>query len=351
MGPEISIVIPVYNVEKYIRQCIDSVIKQSELDMEIIAVDDGSPDGCPAILDDYASKDTRIRVIHQKNSGVSEARNRGIEAANGKWVYFVDSDDWLIEGQLKSAVEKANDLDADILFLNCVEQYESGMAKRVKLFSSDFVYTDHEHIMQVQKSILCHKYSPYFSSGADNAYPAPWSKLIRTSLVKKNAIRFDPYVGGVYDDGLFTLEILEVAKKIGYAGNCVYNYRILNSSIVHAFRAGMVEKFEKNCQRVSEFAERNNKGNTFMQAEYARRIAYLSSFMSAYFFSPDNKNSRKEKYAELRRALSRSPWKEAVDNASLSDLESKHKLTLACMKTRCLIGLKMYSDLKKKIKN
>ncbi len=347
MSPELSIIIPVYNVEKYIDQCMNSVLVEKDIVFEVIAVDDGSPDNCPAILDEYAKKDPRVKVVHKQNGGVSNARNTGIENASGKWVYFVDSDDWLVENQLKKMVDYANETDVDILFVDCYEQYENGNTKRLKLFSKDFISDDHDFIMRVQRSILCHKMSPYFSPGADSAYPAPWSKLIRTSLVKNNNILFDPYVGGVYDDGLFTLEILEKAKKIAYSGICAYNYRILTSSIVHAYRKGMVEKFEKNCERIDEFAKKYNKEKEFTEAEHARRIAYLSSFMSSYFFSENNPKTGREKKNELSETIKREPWIDAIKYTPKDLLEKKHQYTLFCMRKKLIMGLKIYSILKK----
>ena len=91
----ISVIIPVYKVEEYINRCIDSVINQTYKNLEIILVDDGSPDGCPKICDEYAKKDSRIRVIHKQNGGLSDARNVGIDNANGKYITFIDSDDWI----------------------------------------------------------------------------------------------------------------------------------------------------------------------------------------------------------------------------------------------------------------
>ena len=93
--PKISIIVPVYKTETYLRQCIDSLINQTFQDIEIILVDDGSPDNSPAICDEYAAKDQRIKVIHKQNAGVSEARNSGIDAAKGDFLMFVDSDDWM----------------------------------------------------------------------------------------------------------------------------------------------------------------------------------------------------------------------------------------------------------------
>ena len=102
--PEISVIVPVYRVEKYLNDCIDSILAQTFADFELILVDDGSPDSCPALCDAAAAKDSRIRVIHQKNRGLSGARNAGLDIARGRWAAFVDSDDML----LPQALEKAH---------------------------------------------------------------------------------------------------------------------------------------------------------------------------------------------------------------------------------------------------
>lgn len=346
MEGEVSFIIPIYNVEKYIRQCLDSILAQKDIDFEIIAVDDGSPDSCGTILDEYAESDSRIRVIHQVNSGVSAARNAGIKAAQGKWCYFVDSDDWLVDNSFSKLLEIAKKTDADIVFADCLEQYENGIENRVHLFSRKFATSDAAIISALQKSILCHKYSPYFSKGADSAYPAPWSKLIKTALIKDHNIQYEPYVCGVYDDGLFTLEILEYAKKIAYSGVCVYNYRIITSSIVHAYRKDMVSKFEKNCEKIDEFIQKYQKDDEFRNAEYCRRIAYLSSFMNSYFYSDQNNNTVKEKNKEVQEVIQRNIWSQAIKNADWRCLENKHRYCLTCMRLKCSAGLRLYSFLK-----
>ena len=97
MDDLISVIVPIYNVEKYLKQCIDSIINQTYKKLEIILVDDESPDECGIICDEYQKKDSRVRVIHKKNGGVSSARNVGIDIATGKWITFIDSDDWIDE--------------------------------------------------------------------------------------------------------------------------------------------------------------------------------------------------------------------------------------------------------------
>lgn len=347
---KVSVIIPVYNVEKYIRQCVDSVLEQNISSMEVILVDDGSPDNCPQICDSYAALDARVKVVHKENGGVSKARNTGIKESAGEWLYFVDSDDWLVENSLKSLIETGDREKADVVFTDCYEQFDNGEHRRLKLFSNSFSTNDKTVINQVQESILCHKRSPYFSPNADSAYPAPWSKLIRASLVKENNIEFDPTVLGVYDDGLFTLEVLEQAAKIVYAGNCTYNYRILSSSIVHTFKKDMIERFEKNCFAIDRFEERNHKEQSFKYAEYARRVAYYSSMMSSYYFHQKNNQSFYNASKDIINATKRSPWKEAIQNARYDDLEMKHQYTLFCMRHGLIYGLKIYASAKRILK-
>lgn len=349
--PQISFIVPVYNTEKYIYQCVNSILEQSFQNFEIVLVDDGSRDSCPFICDDYAGKDNRIKVIHQKNKGVSAARNRGIQEASGEFVYFVDSDDWIEQDEISRLYTEAVKTKADVIFTDCYEQYDNGAMKRIHLYSNKFETENKDFIRWIQRSILCHKDNPYYSSGADNAYPAPWSKMIRLRIIKENHLQYDSYVEGIYDDGLFTIETLEYASKIAYSGICTYHYRIVRDSLVHAYRKDMVSRFEKNCEQMDKYIKKYHKTQDFVQAEYCRRIAYLSSFISSYFFHEDNPKSYAETVIELKETFVRTPWKEAISCAQYRNLELKHRYTLYCIRKKIIPGLYIYSKLKRKIKN
>ena len=112
MQPKISVIVLVYKAEKYLHRCVDSILSQTFTDFELILVNDGSPDNCGAICDEYAQKDNRVRVFHKENGGVSSARNLGLDNAKGEWITFVDSDDWLKPGCLEQLTNK---LDADMI--------------------------------------------------------------------------------------------------------------------------------------------------------------------------------------------------------------------------------------------
>lgn len=121
--PEISIIVPVYKVEPYLRSCVDSILQQSFTDFELILVDDGSPDRCPEICDEYARQDERVRVIHKENGGLSSARNAGIDAARGHYIGFIDSDDYIHRDMFRVLRQHLTDSDADIAVCGVVDRY------------------------------------------------------------------------------------------------------------------------------------------------------------------------------------------------------------------------------------
>ena len=127
---QISIIVPIYNVEKYLDKCVMSILGQTFKNFELILIDDGSPDNCPAICDCYAEQEQRIRVIHQRNAGVAVARNIGLKEAMGKYVLFVDSDDLLMPMACEKLIQQAEENQADIVDAGNVAVYETG--KRVE---------------------------------------------------------------------------------------------------------------------------------------------------------------------------------------------------------------------------
>ena len=130
--PKVSVIILVYNVEAYLKQCLDSVINQTLKDIEIILVDKESPDNCPKICDDYAKKDKRIKVIHQKNKGLSGARNTGMEFATGEYIAFIDSDDWIEKTMLQTLFSTAEKHNSDVAVCNVNLCYPNGKVENKK---------------------------------------------------------------------------------------------------------------------------------------------------------------------------------------------------------------------------
>lgn len=344
--PKISFIVPVYKVEPYIDQCVTSILNQTFSDFELILVDDGSPDRCPEICDTYAQKDSRVKVIHKQNAGVSEARNTGIEAASGEWAYFVDSDDWIELDAAEKLYQDAIKTGADCVMSDCEVCFESGKIIRRQQFSQVFYTEDPEDIRNIQKNMLCHKFSPHYSANCVNGYAAPWGKFVKLSIIKDNGIRFDPYAKGVFDDGVYSLYLLDHVKKFYYNGEHTYNYRIVGNSLTHAFKPTAMDVARRNCELVAQFIEKTGKDDSYWQAEYCRRVALFASHLSKYFFNPQNPMTKEEVCKALIETLNNENFKPAFENAQAKYLERKHAYVCFCGKHKLYNGLALYVKLK-----
>lgn len=213
MKPVISVIIPVYNVEKYIRQCVDSVLEQSYKDFELILVDDGSPDNCPRICDEYARKDSRVHVIHQMNSGVSAARNKGIEHAKGEWISFIDSDDWVDIDYLEKFELDKDDADLIIQGLEYYDNRNGQYFKQIKVADCILSGTDSKKLV-ADNNVL------------GSGYPV--AKAYRKFIIDKG-VRFDTSIS-YHEDHIFVLNILAVASKIRLSDSVAYKYRYFHTN-------------------------------------------------------------------------------------------------------------------------
>ena len=216
----ISIIVPVYNSEKYLSACLDSLLSQSFSGFEIILVDDGSTDNSGQICDDYVGKDNRIKVIHQRNSGVSVARNVGLEHASGVWITFVDSDDELLPTALEIFMKYA---DGDYDLIEC--DYELVVnGKRV----------DPE--MEVQVKEMCRRdfYDAFFNYSWNSYHGYACIKLYKASIIRDNNISFATDIF-IREDGLFVCEYVSKCNKILYSTEVVYKYIQRENSAVNTF--------------------------------------------------------------------------------------------------------------------
>ena len=143
MTVKVTVIVPVYKVEQYLKRCVDSILKQTVEKIEVILVDDGSPDTCPVICDEIAKKDDRVRVVHKKNGGLASARNAGLTIAKGEYIVFVDSDDWIEPNMLEELLEKANNGNYDFIrFRRCLFKSYSlcSFPKRIYIKQFNFFF-------------------------------------------------------------------------------------------------------------------------------------------------------------------------------------------------------------------
>lgn len=206
---EVSIIVPVYQVEKYIRQCVDSILAQTFTDFELILVDDGSKDKSGQICDEYARMDTRVKVIHKENGGAADTRNRGMDQAVGNYVMFVDSDDYIAPTMIEYLYQNILNENADIAVCNYLYFFEND---RKKDFSTN-----------VKSEVLTGKEIFYYRKNERNYgfWTVVWNKLMKRETVGKVRFRSGKY----YEDEFWANEIYQMDIKIVTIPDCLYYYR------------------------------------------------------------------------------------------------------------------------------
>lgn len=207
MNDLISIIVPIYNVEPYLRKCVSSILEQTYQNLEIILVDDGSPDNCSAICDEYSEKDARIRVIHKENGGLSDARNAGLDIMTGKYVGFVDSDDWIEPDMYEKLLENMKSFEADMSFGGVADELEKdGAITTIKV-------SDYGSEPFAESSVDAMK--RYFLGSW-----AAWDKLYKATLF--DDIRYPK--GEINEDEAIVLQLLHQCKKVCYTNQVFYHY-------------------------------------------------------------------------------------------------------------------------------
>ena len=228
----VSVVIPVYNVESYLSKCLDSLVNQSYKNIDVILVDDGSTDTSPIICDNYSAKYPNINVIHQKNAGVSAARNKGIDSANGKYIYFVDPDDWCeldaIEVMYNSLVESKVDLAYCGMFINKSNNIEITPPRLKNQFKKyqQFGNSGCQYIVDISESLPLHLFGN-FASGL-------YRGMFRRDLIEKYNIRFDVNVWKA-EDWLFYTQYLSHCKKEIIIDKPLYHYFQREGSLINTY--------------------------------------------------------------------------------------------------------------------
>lgn len=213
----VSIIVPIYNVEKYIKRCVESLLNQVYQNIEVILVDDGSPDSSAKIIDELANKDKRIRVIHKENEGVSSARNAGIDIANGEYIMFVDGDDWVDNTYIS-------------YFVGMVEKFGCDIGMNKSNYSvennANYVCVKNEYEVTAEKAI------EWIYLG--DLFVAVWNKIYKASLLKNNEIRFNKEIW--YGEGmLFNIECLQCVDKVAIGENNVYHQTFNPNSAMRSF--------------------------------------------------------------------------------------------------------------------
>ena len=209
----ISIIVPIYKVEKYLRQCIDSIINQTYSNLEIILVDDGSPDNCGKICDEYVKIDKRIKVIHKENGGLSSARNAGLDIATGDYIGFVDSDDYIDKNMYEELINSINKYNSDIAV--CTFSFKNKYRNKVvNYFNEEYLFKDKDKFIEAK-------------DGKRRINPNAWTKLYKRKIFDN--IRYPE--GLIYEDSYVIYDIMNIADSVSYVPKPLYYYRERKNSV------------------------------------------------------------------------------------------------------------------------
>ena len=285
MSELISVIIPVYRVEPYLKRCVDSVLAQTYSNMEVILVDDGSPDECPGICDAYARQDERVTVIHQANAGLSGARNAGIDRAEGAYLAFVDSDDYLapdfLEKLYQACVETGSDMSV------CRWEYVKGEAIPEKGNGETKVFSGRE----MQANL-------YIPDGA--YFVVAWNKLYRRELFAK--IRYP--LGRIHEDEATTYRIYDEVKQAAYVDASLYGYFVAPSSITRGFNPRRLDWVTAVAERI-DFYEKKGYRELMVPALQAFADGSIDIYFGLKDFMPESKNEQKWIQNYIRQGLHR----------------------------------------------
>ncbi|MCI7766514.1 MAG: glycosyltransferase [Oscillospiraceae bacterium] len=275
MNDLISIIIPVFRVEKYLPRCIESVMAQTYKNIEIILVDDGSPDSSGRICDEYAAKDPRIRVIHKDNGGVSSARNAGLDIAEGKYICFVDSDDYIHENYARRLYSAVSEKNADIASCGFFRYADGVMLKKQK----------HQYPDAVEYNSSQHFYDLFCN---DFRASVPWNKIYRSDIIRENKIKFPEDIRPG-EDSLFVARYSGYARCAVFISDALYVYADCETSVCRTFdKRSYFENDEKQIAFLDSI-ENGDNAPLFSDAVRMKKIFLIMHLMY------DNKKFRLKK--------------------------------------------------------
>lgn len=297
---QVSVVVPVYKVAPYVEECARSLMRQTFRDIEVFLVDDGSPDNAGEICDRVAKEDARIHVIHQKNQGVSVARNAGMAQAQGKWICFVDGDDFLPDDAIEKLLKKAEETECDI----CIGDYHVVWEKK-PMEGTSFILnkqTDRFTFDELIENCMLGNLKE------DNVtcIGVPWAKLYRRSFLEEKQLTYLPGLKR-NQDVLFNLYCFAATDKIVYCRAPVCNYRVWENSAVNKYSPNYTNTANHILQEFEKFFQLHDPQNRLREFYERRALFMYYECLRLQLFHPQRKDSLLNRWPEYR-ALAHNPY-------------------------------------------
>lgn len=311
----ISIIVPIYNVEKYLNKCIESIVNQTYENIEIILIDDGSNDNSGIICDEYAKKDNRIIVVHKENGGVSSARNKGLKIAKGEWISFVDADDWIEQTFCQTLLNKVTQEQADIALCG-YNRITDNRIEKINANNQEVFLNSNEYLVK--------------SLNPQTGFGFCHMKLIKKEVLK--SISFNERIE-VGEDALFNIQLSTYIKKAVFLKQPLYNYRINNQSVVKRYDENYANKYLKSMKIIEEYIwqeyNEENEENIEIKQNYYNFVAYhIMLIIVNYCYHPDNKMCNAQRKNMLKEVINNDLFIIGLKKSNYNNISLTRKITL-----------------------
>ena len=326
-----SIIVPIYKVEKFLPQCIESILAQTHRDFELILVDDGSPDRCPQICDEYAKKDGRVKVIHKKNGGLVSARKAGLKAAQGEYICFVDGDDFISNDMLATYERELGKQKVDVICTGYSSYYGEHKINPVLQQGGNRVYNKSELQAELYPKMLSK--TPFFSF---YIFPPMCAKCFQRSIgeaVYQNV----PDEISLGEDAAVTYPLLIAAESVSILNYTGYMYRQNPDSITHTYDKNLYQKIRSLIVHLKTVEQETGWQAGNQINEYAVYLLILAKNNEFKYNPLDSYQIKKKK---MKRYLNDPVFKEAMNHTTLSG--AKNRLILFCFKHQFLMPIYFY---------
>lgn len=334
---KVSIIVPVYNVEKYIDRCMESLLHQTLDSFEIILVDDGSPDRCGFICDEYSRKYSNVRVVHKQNEGLGYARNSGLKAACGEYVAFADSDDFVDINMYKNMYERAKRESLDAVFAGySTYRDDNCIVEKPEVKNDTYFRTKEErekYLLQMIGSEPSYPKDSYFTMSV-------WRGIYRLDIIQKNQCAFPSEREVVSEDIIFHIQFMNFARAIVVVPQCYYFYCENGASLTHSYRKDRFEKVLKLIERISELFTKYG----FCDDQYLYRDRLLLARARGAIRNICNNQDqigKTESSSAIKAILVNGELKECIQRYPYKKLNSKQRLFFYALKYEWVLGCKL----------
>ena len=336
--PIISIIVPVYNVEQFLGQCLESLVNQTLKEIEIICVNDGSKDNSRRILEEYRERDSRVIIIDKENEGVSVARNKGIEMAQGKYLMFVDSDDWIELTTCCNALMQIKKENADVVIWSYIREFKNQSIPK-KIWNEDhLVFEKHEVQDKLHRRMIGLLGEELQEPENADALCTIWGKIYKSDIIKKNHIKFEDIREiGTYEDGMFNLSVFGFVNKAVYINEFLYHYRKFNEdSVTSRYNPKLSEQWKVLFGKMRSYIKDNKLSDEYFRA-LDNRIALSVLGLGLNILSSDS--STVKKISMLKEILASEMYKNAYRHLEIKRFPLHWRVFYQFAKARFAFGV------------